>query len=64
MKWILVGYILNTLISQGFDTREACEGRAVLLREQKAVAKCVELPMPMSFSNLCVNCISGVLHVQ
>lgn len=43
MKWILVGYMLNTLLAQSFDTREACEGRAVLLREAKATAKCVEL---------------------
>lgn len=44
MKWILIGVLAESLIASGHETREACEGRAVLLREQKAAVKCVEAP--------------------
>jgi hypothetical protein len=44
VKWILIGVLAESLISSGHETREACEGRAVLLREQKAAVKCVEAP--------------------
>lgn len=44
MKWILIGQLLGSFIHSEHDAREACEGRAVLLREVKAVVKCVEAP--------------------
>jgi hypothetical protein len=45
MAWILIGLLGGSLITSLHDTREACEGRAVVLRETKGlVAKCVELP--------------------
>lgn len=46
MKYLLVGYLLNSLIISEHDSREACEGRAVMLRESKAAVqvKCVEAP--------------------
>lgn len=44
MSWILVGTLLGSVITSSHDTREACEGRAVLLREKNAGAKCVEMP--------------------
>ena len=62
MSWILVGYIASTLIAQSFDTREACEGRAVVLREAKALVKCVEAPLQVgvtSYGTICTNCILG-----
>lgn len=43
MTWFLIGWILGTPISDHFDKREACEGRAVLLREKGFSGKCVEL---------------------
>ena len=43
MKYILVGWLLGSLITSEHDTREACEGRAVILREAKVTAKCVDL---------------------
>jgi hypothetical protein len=44
MNWICIGMLAGSLITSTHDTREACEGRAVILREAKASAKCVELP--------------------
>lgn len=42
MNWILVGTLLGSMITSAHDTREACEGRAVVLREKYAVVQCVE----------------------
>jgi hypothetical protein len=42
MHWFLIGFLLNTPITDHFDTREACEGRAVVLREKGADVKCIE----------------------
>lgn len=44
MSWILIGVIAGSLVVSGHDTKEACEGRAVTLREQKVTVKCVEAP--------------------
>lgn len=44
MNFILIGILAGSLIVSGHETREACEGRAVLLREQKAAVKCLEAP--------------------
>jgi hypothetical protein len=49
MNWILIGTMAGSLITSLHDTREACEGRAVILKEQKAIVKCVEMP-PVSGS--------------
>ena len=48
MKYILIGYLLGSFVHSEHDTREACEGRAVMLREQKAIVKCVEAPINTS----------------
>ena len=48
MKWILIGMLAESLLTSGHETREACEGRAVVLREQKAAVKCVEAPSPVN----------------
>jgi hypothetical protein len=34
-------------VSSGHDSREACEGRAVLLREKGASVQCVEQKQPV-----------------
>lgn len=44
MSWLLVGTLAGSLIISGHADKEACEGRAVTLREQKAVVKCTEAP--------------------
>lgn len=47
MTWFLIGWLLGTPISDHFDKREACEGRAVVLREKGFSGKCVEMDGPM-----------------
>lgn len=42
MKWIFIGMLLNSIVTSDHDSREACEGRAVLLREKGVIGKCVE----------------------
>ena len=44
MKYILIGQLLGSFLHSEHDTREACEGRAVLLREKGAVVQCVAAP--------------------
>ncbi len=43
MKWILVGQLLSASIAQGFDSQEACEDKASVLRRANADVKCVEI---------------------
>lgn len=50
MQWVLIGTLAGSLITSLHDTREACEGRAVILREQKVAVKCVEMPGGLSVS--------------
>lgn len=42
--WILIGVVAGSLVVSSHDNKEACEGRAVTLREAKVAAKCVEAP--------------------
>lgn len=51
MSWILIGIIAGSLIVSGHATREECEGRAVILREQKIATKCVEAPKTLTTSS-------------
>jgi len=44
MNWICIGLLAGSLVTSLHDNKEACEGRAVTLREAKAAAKCVEMP--------------------
>jgi len=50
MDWILIGIVAGSIVVSGHPSREACEGRAVMLREQKVVAKCVEMPKLSNFT--------------
>ena len=61
MNWICIGVLAGSLITSLHDNKEACEGRAVTLREAKAVAKCVEMPSSSSglIFNGMVNCSGG-----
>jgi hypothetical protein len=44
MNWVLIGLLSGSLITSQHETREQCEGRKVILQEQKATKlKCVEL---------------------
>lgn len=44
MNWIFIGLLAGSLVTSGHDTREACEGRAVIAKEKGVErGKCVEL---------------------
>ena len=49
MNWICVGMLAGSLITSLHDNKEACEGRAVTLRESKVTAMCVEMPKTVSY---------------
>ena len=57
MKWLLIGQLLGSIVTSEHDSREACEGRAVLLREKGATARCIE-PLP-AFTGTYGTTISG-----
>lgn len=64
MKYILIGQLLGSFLHSEHDSREACEGRAVLLREQKAIVQCVVAPSNLTYSTtgtICmgVTCLNG-----
>lgn len=44
MNWVLIGTFLGSTLMSVHDSREACEGRAVVLREAKAAVICVQAP--------------------
>ncbi len=44
MKYLLIGTLLGSLVSSEHENREACEGRAVILREKGASVQCVQAP--------------------
>lgn len=45
MNWIFIGLLAGNLVTSGHETREACEGRAVIAREAKVErATCFQLP--------------------
>lgn len=42
MSWIYVGLLAGSLVTSTHDSKEACEGRAVTLKEKGVIGKCVE----------------------
>ncbi len=44
LQWVFIGYLLGSTVTSQHDTREACEGRAVMLREKGVVGQCVQVP--------------------
>lgn len=45
MNWVFIGLLGGSLVTSTHDTREACEGRAVMMREQKVErGRCYEMP--------------------
>lgn len=57
MNWICIGLLAGSLVTSLHNDREACEGRAVVLREAKASAKCVEMPTnTIGWTTNCSNC--------
>lgn len=58
MNWICIGLIAGSLVTSLHDNKEACEGRAVSLREIKAIVKCVEMPSRYNTST------SGLLQLN
>lgn len=59
MNWLLIGTLLGSIVTSGHESREACEGRAVLLREKGATAQCVQSSSHgITFNGGgCINCI-------
>ena len=50
MDWVFMGMLLGSLVTSAHPSREACEGRAVMLKEKGVVGKCE--PAPLSGINL------------
>lgn len=50
MNWLFVGILLGSAVSSQHETREACEGRAVLLKEKGVIGQCYETPQ-YNYSN-------------
>lgn len=46
MTWFLIGFLLGSPLTDHFGSREACEGRAVVLREKGFDGRCVPLVDP------------------
>lgn len=44
MEWIYVGVILNSILTSGFPTEEACLGHKAMLEKQKVYGVCVATP--------------------
>lgn len=40
MNWILIGTLLGSTVTSMHESRELCEGRAVILREKGAAVQC------------------------
>lgn len=59
MNWIMIAVVSGSLVTSGHETKEACEGRAAIVREAiKGTAKCVEAPSPPPTikNGVCYNC--------
>lgn len=50
MSWLCIGVLAGSLLISQHADKEACEGRAVTLREKGAAAKCVEAPQNVTSS--------------
>lgn len=50
MKYILIGTLLGSFLHSEHETRESCEGRAVLLREKQASVQCQEFTSGIQYS--------------
>lgn len=44
MEWIYIGIVLNTIMTAGFPTEEACLGHKVMLEKQQIVGACIKAP--------------------
>ena len=50
MNWVFVGILMGTVVTSTHDSREACEGRRVVLAEKGVNGKCVELSATRSYT--------------
>ena len=51
MKYVMIAILMNSLIASLHDSKEACEGRAAMVREKVGNAKCVEAPGVSGFAS-------------
>lgn len=42
MKYIFIGFILNSLVTSIHDNEEACKGREAMLRDKGVIGQCVK----------------------
>lgn len=42
MDWIFVGVILNSIVTSGFSSEEACLGHKAMMEKQKIIGVCVD----------------------
>ena len=52
MNWIFIGLLLGSTVTSQHDTREACEGRRVVLAEKGVNGKCIELRQFLTTGNI------------
>lgn len=53
MEWIYVGVILNSILTAGFPTEEACLGRKVVMeRDNKIQGTCIRTPTNQSYTSI------------
>jgi len=48
---VMIAILMNSLIASLHDSKEACEGRAAMVREKVGNAKCVEAPGVSGFAS-------------
>lgn len=52
MQWLLIGTLLGSIVTSNHDTKEACEGRAVVLREKGVSVQCVQNPQLLTSNGI------------
>lgn len=61
MNWIYIGLLAGSLVTSTHDNKEACEGRAVTLKEKGVIGKCEAAPQALTSrdSSGTLTCFSG-----
>jgi hypothetical protein len=60
MTWIFVGILAGSLVTSTHDNKEACEGRAVTMKEKGVIGgRCTETPSTSTSWTLspCATCV-------
>lgn len=57
--WLFVGMLLGSMVTSSHDTKEACEGRRVVLAEKGVNGQCVQA-LQFQLYNGCINCTGTI----